>query len=97
MSDLCHGEFCSILEQVAAKYGCTVRKIDRWFPSSRLCDCGYKNSDLKLYDREWICPQCGQCHDRDVHAAEMILRRGIYELVSDSKTYEPLGFQGGHV
>ena len=27
----------------------------------------------------------------------MILRRGIYELVSDGKTTEPYGFYGGHV
>lgn len=97
MSDLCHGEFCVILEQVATKYGCTVHKIDRWFPSSKLCECRYKNNELKLHDREWVCPQCGQLHDRDVHAAEMILRRGIYELASDGKPTDPLGFDGNHV
>ena len=93
MSDLGHSSFCGILEQVAAKYGCTVHKIDKWFPSSKLCDCGYKNDNLSLNERTWVCPQCGQIHDRDVHAAEMILRRGIYELTSDSKTIEPLGFE----
>ena len=29
--------------------------------------------------------------------SEMILRRGIYELASDSKTVEPYGFYGSHV
>ena len=96
MGDLGHGRFCYILEAVASKYGCTVHKIDRWFPSSRLCDCGYKNDSLRLYDREWVCPHCGQVHDRDVHAAEMILRRGIYELTSDCKTIGAYGFQGCH-
>lgn len=96
MHDLAHGNFVRILQHVATKYGCTVYKIDRWFPSSKLCDCGYKNTDLKLWDREWVCPHCGQVHDRDVHAAEMILRRGIYELASDGKTIEPLGFDGCH-
>lgn len=93
MNDLAHGSFVSILEQVAVKYGCTVHKIDRWFPSSRLCSCGFKNDNLSLRDREWICPRCGQHHDRDAHAAEMILRRGIYELVSNGKTIEPFGFE----
>lgn len=93
MSDLGHSSFCDILEQVAAKYGCTVHRIDRWFPSSKLCDCGYKNDSLSLNDRTWVCPHCGQIHDRDVHAAEMILRRGIYELASNGKTIEPLGFE----
>ena len=97
MSDLCHGRFCEILDCVAVKYGCKVHRIDRWFPSSKMCDCGHRNNNLGLCDREWVCPQCGQIHDRDAHAAEMILRRGIYELTSNSKTIEPLGFQGGCV
>ena len=94
LNDLAHGSFVSILGQVASKYGCTVHKIDRWFPSSKLCDCGYKNNNLGLCDREWVCPQCGQIHDRDTHAADMILRRGIYELASSCKTIEPFGFDG---
>lgn len=97
MSDLAHGRFCLILEHVAVKYGCKVHKIDKWFPSSKLCTCGYKNEGLHLYDRKWVCPQCGQVHDRDVHAAEMIYRRGIYELTSDCKTIEAQGFHGIHV
>ena len=93
MNDLAHANFIRILCEVASKYGCTVHKIDKWFPSSKLCDCGYKNDSLSLNDRTWVCPHCGQIHDRDVHAAEMILRRGIYELTSDGKTIEPLGFE----
>ena len=93
MHDLGHYSFCNILVEVAAKYGCTVHKIDRWFPSSKLCDCGYKNVNLSLNDRSWVCPHCGHVHDRDVHAAEMILRRGIYELASNGKTIEPFGFE----
>ena len=88
MNDLAHGQFVAILEQVAPKYGVVVHKIDRWFPSSKLCDCGYKNTALTLNDREWTCPVCGRHHDRDVHAAQNILRRGIYELGSGSKTKE---------
>ena len=39
-------------------------------PSSKLCHkCGYINRDLKLSDREWVCPQCGEHLDRDVNAA----------------------------
>lgn len=93
MNDLAHAQFVSILEQVAAKYGCTVYKINKWFPSSKLCNCGFKNNNLSLNNRSWVCPQCGQIHDRDVHAAEMILRRGIYELANNGKTIEPLGFE----
>ena len=61
--------------------------------SRKLCDCGYKNEKLTLRDREWICPQCGQIHDRDVNAANNILRKGISELVSNSKTDKSFDFR----
>ena len=80
MHDMAHGEFVSILMNVAGKYGCTVHKIDRYYPSSKTCTCGYVNKELKLTDREWICPECGARHDRDLLAANNILRRGIDEL-----------------
>ena len=86
MSDLAHGDFVLKLEYVASKYGCTVHKIDRYFPSSRLCTCGYKNDKLTLRDREWTCPVCGQTHQRDLFAAQNILRQGIAELGSGSKS-----------
>ena len=86
VNDLAHGSFIEKLQQVAMKYGIRVHKINRYFPSSKLCDCGWKNETLTLRDREWVCPRCGQVHDRDKHASEMILRRGIYELESGSKT-----------
>ena len=93
MNDLAHGRFVEILEVVAAKYGCTVHRIDRFYPSSRLCECGYKNDALSLRDREWVCPQCGRHHDRDLNAARNILRRGIDELASmvanDHKVISP--------
>ena len=51
--------------------------IDRYYPSSKICsDCGYKNKDLKLSDRYWICPECNTKHDRDLNAAKNILREG---------------------
>ncbi len=46
--------------------------IGRFAPSSRLCVCGYYHRHLTLADREWICPQCGRHHDRDMLAAHNI-------------------------
>ena len=86
MSDLAHARFIEILGYVASKYGCYVHKIDRFYPSSKMCECGYKNEGLKLSDRQWTCPVCGETHDRDLNAARNILRRGIDELASISKT-----------
>lgn len=86
MSDLAHGEFITKLEYVASKYGVTVHKIDRFYPSSKTCTCGYVNKQLQLKDRHWTCPKCGAVHDRDLLAAQNILRQGIAELESTSKT-----------
>jgi putative transposase len=44
--------------------------VDRFYASSKLCSfCGYKNVNLTLKDREWVCPQCNTTHDRDKNAA----------------------------
>lgn len=86
ISDLAHAEFVTKLDHVAWKYGVTIHRIDRFYPSSKICECGYVNKGLKLKDREWVCPECGKVNDRDLNAAENILRRGISELWSGSKT-----------
>ena len=45
-------------------------KADRYFPSSKLCsDCGCINKNLKLSDRTYICPECGNVIDRDYQAS----------------------------
>ena len=51
--------------------------VDRFYPSSKTCSvCGYKKRDLRLSDREWVCPKCGTNHDRDINAAVNILIEG---------------------
>ena len=43
---------------------------DRFYPSSKLCSCcGYVKKDLKLSDRIYICPECGNIIDRDFQAS----------------------------
>lgn len=45
-------------------------EADRYFPSSKLCSaCGCVNKNLKLSDRIYICPECGNVIDRDYQAA----------------------------
>ncbi|MDM7322635.1 MAG: RNA-guided endonuclease TnpB family protein [Gammaproteobacteria bacterium] len=70
ISDVGFGMFRSQIEYKAKRYGTRLVVADRWYPSSRLCSvCGWKNESLALSDREWVCPQCGTHHDRDLNAA----------------------------
>ena len=54
-------------------------KIDKYYPSSQLCNiCGYKNTVTKnLSVRQWECPNCNTLHDRDVNAAMNMLNEGL--------------------
>lgn len=86
MNDLSHASFVEKLIQASKKYGVTVHKIDRWYPSSKTCGCGEINKSLSLKDREWTCVHCGSVNDRDLLASQNILRKGISELESINKT-----------
>ena len=71
-------KFKQILFDKANVNGKQVVLVDRFYPSSKTCHkCGYIKKDLTLKDREWICPICGEHHDRDVNAAINILSEGI--------------------
>lgn len=58
------------LSYKAEWYGRTLIRVDRFYPSSKLChECGYKYKELQLSERKWVCGRCGTLHDRDVNAA----------------------------
>ena len=42
-----------------------------------------QDNELKLKDRKWICPKCGEVHDRDLNAAINILNEGYRKNISD--------------
>lgn len=59
-------------------YGRELVFVGRFFPSSKICSCcGWKNKDLKLCDREFICQGCGLIIDRDENAAINIENEGM--------------------
>ena len=75
-------KFKQILEDKARNNNKKVVLVDRFYPSSKTCsNCGYKKRDLKLSDRFWTCPECGEHHDRDINAAVNILHEGKRMLV----------------
>ena len=48
--------------------------LDKWFPTSKFCsNCGQKNDNLTVKDREFVCPNCGNKKDRDIHAANNMI------------------------
>ena len=71
---------------MANKYDTVVQKVDRWYPSSKTCTCGAVNKELKLSDREWACPSCGEVHQRDLLASQNILSEGIRLYRTKCKT-----------
>lgn len=77
------GESCSLsTDSVRAilSFDCELM-VDRWFPSSKMCnDCGHIHQELKLSEREWTCQACGSIHDRGYNAALNILIEGASSI-----------------
>jgi putative transposase len=82
IADASWAELVRQLEYKCQWYGRTLVKIDRWFPSSKRCGhCGHVVDKLSLDVREWVCPECGTHHDRDINAAQNILAAGLAVIV----------------
>ena len=79
ISDTSWSEFVRMLTYKCEWNRKVLVQIDTFFPSSQLCsNCGHKNSEVKdLGVRGWTCPECGVHHDRDINAANNILKEGL--------------------
>ncbi len=72
----CFYEFETILQEVALKEGKRIIRIPKWYPSSKICfHCGMVNKNLKVHEKEWICPNCGKKINRDKNAASNIRKK----------------------
>ena len=88
VSDYGFATFLKILEMKSREHGKTFHKIDRFFPSSKLCSnpkCGQikLKDELTLKDRVFKCECCGLEIDRDLNAAINILNVGASTLGLD--------------
>jgi len=90
IADAGWNQFVNFVEYKAGWDGREVLRVDRFFPSSKLCsDCGAKHKSLTLNIRQWVCTECGVIHDRDENAAINILNettRGTRESYAAGDT-----------
>ncbi|MHB1664950.1 MAG: RNA-guided endonuclease TnpB family protein [bacterium] len=83
ISDAGWSMFYDMLAYKAGWFGRYITKVNRFYPSSKKCSipgCGYIYKDLKLSEREWVCPQCGTKHDRDGNASDNMFGEGLIFL-----------------
>ena len=91
VSDSAMSSFLAKLTYKTEWYGAEVKKVSRWFPSSKLCrQCGVINDQLTLADRVFRC-ECGYECERDLNAA---INLRDYDAASLA---ESLNGRGGYV
>ena len=78
VSDVSWFEFRRQLTYKSKWYGRQLVVVDRYYPSSQICNVCKFNSGKKPEEiREWICPNCNSKLDRDLNAAKNILEEGL--------------------
>lgn len=81
-TDASMGEFRRQLEYKCLWNHKVLVVVDRFFPSSKMCNaCGALNDRLTRSDREWAC-DCGAHHERDFLAACNIRDEGLRLLAA---------------
>jgi putative transposase len=85
ISDLGYGNFLNYLTYKLEWENKKLIRVNRYFASSKTCStCGYRNDNLKLSTRSWICPSCGVKHNRDINASINIKKEGIRMIFNPS-------------
>ena len=94
--DFSFSEFLTNLKWKCFKENKHFVKVDRFFPSSKLCsNCGQIKSNLTLADRIYIC-DCGLEIDRDLNASINIKKEGI-NLLKNSTGLMPESYACGYM
>ena len=67
-------KFINILENKAKEYNISIKKADRYYPSSKMCSrCLHIKDKLSLSTRTYICHNCGLVINRDLNASINLL------------------------
>ena len=80
ISDVRWSQLLNFIKYKCQWYEKKFIQVDRFYASSKICSCcGIYHKDIvnSLSVREWICPDCGTHHDRDVNAAKNILIQAL--------------------
>ena len=80
ISDVRWSQLLNFIKYKCLWYGKEFKQVDRFYASSKICSCcGTYHKDIvnSLSVREWVCPDCGIRHDRDVNAAKNILNQAL--------------------
>lgn len=73
--------FKEILSYKAKWNNIQIIEVPMFYPSSKTCSaCGTVKADLKLFDRVFICPECGNKIDRDLNASINLKNYGLLTL-----------------
>jgi IS605 OrfB family transposase len=82
--------FRTMLQYKCDDAGVLFEEVNENFSTQACSSCGCKDSTTRpkgiadLGIREWICMECGVCHDRDINAARNILATGHSRLAVGS-------------
>lgn len=73
--------FKTMLSYKAKSKNIQIVEVPRFYSSSKTCSCcGSIKSDLKLSDRVFVCPDCGNKMDRDLNASINLKNYGLSAL-----------------
>lgn len=80
ISDISWSQLLNFISYKAIWYGKQFIQVPRFYASSKICSvCGCYHADIvtDLSVRDWVCPDCGTYHDRDINAATNILNYAL--------------------
>lgn len=76
-----YGLFLNMLKYKLADRGKHFVKVDKWYPSSQICNSCGRIQKMELKNRVYQC-SCGYICDRDINAAKNILKERLRLLVA---------------